>query len=532
MSKKIPILYTILFVFSLLFLIYIARNFTSYEYLSSGEVSVSTLYATKDTSNDPQIMNLHYTLPKTLPTDAAIGFLSKHQSVEIKVEGNLVYSYTQGNNAFGRTPGIAWHLFRVNKSAQGKELEIYLHTPYKSVSYTPRVLLGSKLTIVKTIIRENMFTYLLCLLMIIIGIGLTLYWLNIHRSLKQLDNSLIYLGLFAIVYGIWSMNESPITILLMHNSVACVYLSHLSLMLIPTPFLMFVRNLYRNKDSHIWDFLCILSLGNLVLNLILQITNVADFKETLPLTHGVYLVSLITYAIFTILEVIRHTLSWVLCLNVICAIFVFFSFSLNLNTYFKAHTASNRLVPITFLVYIIIPTFYSMRNISITLKKVEEADFYHKMAYYDQLTKLYNRNAYNEKIKELMDQHDTSTFIIVCDLNNLKKCNDVLGHEVGDSYVQDAADILRSTFLPYGKCYRIGGDEFCILSHKSNASQCIELLNTLGEHWRAYTNIPSSFDPQIAYGYAQFDDVLDHDIHDTIKRADSHMYINKKASKL
>ena len=532
MSKKIPLLYTILLLISLLLLIFVTANFTTYEYLSSGEVAVSTLHATKDSSSVPQVMNLHYSLPKVLPTGAAIGFLSKHQSVEIKVEGNLVYSYTQGNNAFGRTPGIAWHLFRINKSAQGKDLEIYLHTPYDSVSYTPRVLLGSKLTIFKTIIRENMFSYLLCLLMIIIGICLMLYWLNIHRSLKQLDSSLIYLGLFAVIYGIWAMNESPITILLLHNSVVCVYLSHLSLMLIPAPFIMFARNLYRNKDSHIWDFLCILSFINLLLNIILQITNIADFKETLPLTHGVYLISLAVCAIFTIKEVIQHTLSWILCLNIICAIFAFFSFSINLNTYFKAHTASNLLVPITFLLYIIVPTFYSMRNISITLKKVDEADFYHKMAYFDQLTKLYNRNAYDEKIKELVEQKDTSTFIIVCDLNNLKRCNDVLGHEVGDSYVQDAADILRSTFLPYGKCYRIGGDEFCILVHKSNASQCIELLNTLSERWCSYTNIPSSFNPQIAYGYAQFDAVLDHDIHDTIKRADSHMYVNKKASKL
>ena len=49
------------------------------------------------------------------------------------------------------------------------------------------------------------------------------------------------------------------------------------------------------------------------------------------------------------------------------------------------------------------------------------------------------------------------------DLNDLKKCNDTYGHDYGDQYIMMASEILKKLFALDGKCYRIGGDEFCAL---------------------------------------------------------------------
>jgi diguanylate cyclase (GGDEF)-like protein len=62
------------------------------------------------------------------------------------------------------------------------------------------------------------------------------------------------------------------------------------------------------------------------------------------------------------------------------------------------------------------------------------------------------------------NEKDFEGYVIVTfDLNNLKQCNDQYGHRVGDEYIINAAHIIEDNFERYGKCYRIGGDEFCVI---------------------------------------------------------------------
>ena len=44
-----------------------------------------------------------------------------------------------------------------------------------------------------------------------------------------------------------------------------------------------------------------------------------------------------------------------------------------------------------------------------------------------------------------------------------KKVNDNQGHEKGDELLSAASKIIADSFGRYGKAYRIGGDEFCVL---------------------------------------------------------------------
>lgn len=53
--------------------------------------------------------------------------------------------------------------------------------------------------------------------------------------------------------------------------------------------------------------------------------------------------------------------------------------------------------------------------------------------------------------------------IAFLDINNLKVINDQKGHEMGDCLLKAASDIIQNRFGKFGKSYRIGGDEFCVL---------------------------------------------------------------------
>jgi diguanylate cyclase (GGDEF)-like protein len=101
---------------------------------------------------------------------------------------------------------------------------------------------------------------------------------------------------------------------------------------------------------------------------------------------------------------------------------------------------------------------YVTRDIDEEKKKERELVFKSNT---DELTGLYNRRAYEDDISERKDTVTENNFVFVSlDLNGLKKVNDTLGHIAGDELLVGAARCIKQCFGPYGKVYRIGGDEF------------------------------------------------------------------------
>lgn len=79
----------------------------------------------------------------------------------------------------------------------------------------------------------------------------------------------------------------------------------------------------------------------------------------------------------------------------------------------------------------------------------------------DGLTGFYNRMAYEEMVQAHHDIVMDEDFVYVSfDVNGLKPVNDNLGHAAGDELLIGAAACIKQCFGPYGRLYRIGGDEF------------------------------------------------------------------------
>ena len=121
--------------------------------------------------------------------------------------------------------------------------------------------------------------------------------------------------------------------------------------------------------------------------------------------------------------------------------------------------------------------------------------------------------------------------IVVFDLNNLKQCNDTMGHAAGDAYIQNAAGIILHVFGNCGNCYRIGGDEFCVVIYGNDPSDMEELFRQMKQEQDEFNSKNAIPQIQIAYGYAEFDPETDRDIEDTRSRADDKMYQKKREIK-
>lgn len=117
--------------------------------------------------------------------------------------------------------------------------------------------------------------------------------------------------------------------------------------------------------------------------------------------------------------------------------------------------------------------------ITSSLERKKEKEYLEDLSYRDKLTNLYNRNRYIEFIEHQKGKILYQTGVAYIDLNGLKKVNDEKGHEAGDLLIQKAATLINNVFLD--KTYRIGGDEFVVISTETKEMTFLEKMKLLKE---------------------------------------------------
>ncbi|MBU2204299.1 MAG: EAL domain-containing protein, partial [Gammaproteobacteria bacterium] len=83
------------------------------------------------------------------------------------------------------------------------------------------------------------------------------------------------------------------------------------------------------------------------------------------------------------------------------------------------------------------------------------------------LTGLPNRSIFMQRLRTLVDRRSEHA-LLVFDLDNFKKINDSLGHELGDTLLCKLASRLSQHSSYRDKLFRLGGDEFALLLEQTN----------------------------------------------------------------
>ena len=138
----------------------------------------------------------------------------------------------------------------------------------------------------------------------------------------------------------------------------------------------------------------------------------------------------------------------------------------------------------------------------------------------DPLTGAFNRAVYMKALSEI--DRSISCTIAMLDINNFKQINDVQGHAAGDQYLVNFVGILQEEMEKGTSLYRVGGDEFVVLSKKWDEGYLRQRL----EHAREQAQIHHL---SFAYGTISYQpsDILD----DVLILADQKMYRDKKQMK-
>ncbi|MHC1748970.1 MAG: EAL domain-containing protein [Cellulosilyticaceae bacterium] len=111
-------------------------------------------------------------------------------------------------------------------------------------------------------------------------------------------------------------------------------------------------------------------------------------------------------------------------------------------------------------------------------QKKETDEQIRKIAFFDSLTNLPNKNYLDKEFEVLTKQYNEFTLLIM-DTNNLKTINDCFGHHYGDLLLTEVATRLKNLLKPNMILIRISGDEFGVLICGSKSKS--EILKTI-EH--------------------------------------------------
>ncbi|NFG23058.1 GGDEF domain-containing protein [Clostridium botulinum] len=165
------------------------------------------------------------------------------------------------------------------------------------------------------------------------------------------------------------------------------------------------------------------------------------------------------------------------------------------------------------------------------IKNRENQKQLESIAFYDELTGLYNRRCAMLSLEKLIKSNLEFSICFV-DIDRLKYVNDILGHNEGDEYIKIIANIISNEFYDEDKVCRVGGDEFLILLPNCNESLALKRANELFEKviYQA-ENIKKEYVMSISYGVTHVNMNEDIDLIEIINLADKNMYKFKNLRK-
>lgn len=116
-----------------------------------------------------------------------------------------------------------------------------------------------------------------------------------------------------------------------------------------------------------------------------------------------------------------------------------------------------------------------------------------RMAMYDQLTQLPNRNMLLLRLQEALDnllEKPGLVVLLLFDLDDFKKVNDSYGHSVGDELLSEAAARFQSVVRNSDLACRLGGDEFAILiQDTTDVDGAVQVAKKLLDRFRSPINV-------------------------------------------
>lgn len=477
------------------------------------------------------VVSLQKQISRVYKDGIYICFRSSESRVKVYVNDILHYTYGVGKTyALSKSPGSAWNLVRIERGFGTYKVRIVLESPYRGYAgKLPSVYIGSKTGIIASIIKWNLPIFLLGFLCIIVSIvGLTGSFMFKSVRMKYA----MYFTFLTFLIGIQFIIESKLEQLAVRVPYMILQLDYVLITIFPIMILLYITATEEYKDCKYLKMLRNVAIVCTLLIAVLVFSRMYDFVEIAPYIMVMWFLILTGCIGWQCIRLRNDKNKWNMSLR---------DMAINIFLVTGLHDMTSRFVaceadyfswyPIGIILFVsFLLAGHEKEFKKMYLAKLDD-EKYRVLAYTDGLTGLKNRVSFEEMMEELRSNQDQRTgYIIMIDVNGLKDINDTLGHKYGDEAICRVARAIEKHFSEEGNCYRIGGDEFCIIINKKIKERVHSMLDALTEEV-SNMRLTNEFSLSVASGYAQFAPNTNETVDDVLIKADERMYLCKRHMK-
>ena len=457
-----------------------------------------------------------------------IRFYTSHQIVTAFNSGHEIYSFNKTGGAFTSTPGSTYNFIPVHERMV--QIAVNIKPVYGIVSdQVPDFYIGSAFQMYDEVMEKSMPRFIISLLIVIMSILLFIYYFMMHEK-QKLTKELLYLAWFTFFCGVWSVNETDVSNMLVNNKIIDSVVPYVCIMLVIPPFIQFFDSYLKINCNHVKRVLIWASMVQFVVLTTLHFLKIAEYRETLIIMQIMLVISALYMVAGMIGQMIMRKFSRRIEICAVGLSLFLISIIVDVTQYYFALGDADKIGRYVFFIFVFLLAWDMIKEANEMIEKGRRAKQLEIFALTDSMTGLLNRNAFESQAKSSGDLE--GLIAVVADANGLKSCNDTFGHEAGDEYITIVANIFSDVYGKYGNCYRTGGDEFCCIIQRGEQVN-IERLRKLflAKIYTANLEGGHKYNIGVAIGDACYDATVDGDFRALVKRADASMYENKRASK-
>ncbi|MBC5629694.1 diguanylate cyclase [Clostridium sp. NSJ-6] len=468
-----------------------------------------------------------------IPKNKMLMMRTDNLKVKIFVNNKKVFGFGEEGTytRFSKSPGNCWNSF-VSPGISREDnviIELYNaytdHVEFTFTSFLDNLYVGYESILIVDNIKGKFINYLISIFLICLGIIVSVISYILFKMKRSMLKLICFSGL-SISTGIWSFIDfdlqryfTPYPVF--NNSIdvlALLFMIFFSL----GYYALFLTDIRKNVLLGLAQAILIFITYSTIMQLI-GANDYYDYLKFIQIICGSFSVIILVCTVYEARVFKEKEIVKLSIYSVILLIGVLADAICNL-TEIMPYAIWFRL---SFVIFLSIQFIRILRDIKNIIIENAKLDVLREIAYKDALTGINNRRAYLEQVEKLKsDLSSTSIFsIIVFDVNDLKKVNDMLGHEAGDKLIIDSCNIISSVFNR-NDVYRIGGDEIVVILKNIDTYKWDKLIDKFIDELEEF-NLLNNRKISIAYGVATYDSTNDKSFEEVFSRADDAMYKNK-----
>ena len=405
-------------------------------------------------------------------TQTSFAIRSSLQDVRFYMDGELRSEYhTDKTRLNGKNSASRYVFCPTSEKDAGKMLQIELttHTDnYSGVVNT--VYCGDKGDIWASIFRDYGLETIIAFFLLFVGLVTIIFSVALGIAYHTRFD-MEYLGWCILMGAAWMLGESKLRQLWIPNVSILSAVCFLVILLCPVPVLIYMDSVQKKRYTRMYHAIGYAAVADFVVCTLLHLAGVKDFIETLPVSQGILVITFLAVCTTFGIDFFRKR-AGEYGLTLIGMLIAMMSVVVEVVSTYYVVVLSGIFTGIGMLVLLfanIVRTVQSVRDMEIQKKRIEKEN-------YDHLTGLPMRSRGEAMIADLIMEQDGC--LVFCDMDNLKKINDIYGHKAGDRALGCLGTLLKDVGEPSVAC-RLGGDEFLLFLPEATKDQAQERIKQL-----------------------------------------------------